>query len=265
MGSYAFLDSLDPIDRVLSAGTPELEAKVYVPIFWLALFDASDLRAEPLSGVSYGGREGLFVIEPPYLVSDSASAIARFKRRTPALAALCTETHQPLLKKFSTFVKRLKPSLMVRLSDLASPTFTKQIRGALELVAQLDKADASPEQYLVEPLTSIWAKPDWRESEHAESLLSGWGWQVSSEERAKRASERKWQKAVSGRPEGELIAYAANNSYQADDLVNHPTLGAGIVVRLVEGSKIEVLFRDGPRTLVHGRSQNNPAKERLTR
>ncbi|MDB4952673.1 MAG: hypothetical protein JWO36_242 [Myxococcales bacterium] len=262
MASYAFLDSLDPIDRVLSAGTPELEAKLYVPLFWLALFEAGDLRAEPLSGVKYGDRDGLFAIEPPYLVTDSASAIARFKRRTPALAALCTETHQPLLKKFSTFVRRLKPSLIVRLSDL---DVKAQIRGALELVAQLDKPDASVDEYLVEPLTTVWAKPDWRESEHAESLLSGWGWQVSSEERAQRARERKWQKAVSGRPEGELINYAASRSYAPDELVNHPTLGAGIVVRLVEGSKIEVLFRDGPKTLVHARSTDNPPKQRLTR
>lgn len=262
MGSYAFLDSLDPIDRVLSATTPELEAKVYVPLFWLALFEVGDLRAEPLSGVKYGDRKGLFVVEPPYLVTDAASAISRLKRRTPALAALCTETYQPLLKKFATFVRRLKPSLIVRLSDLE---VHKQVRGALELVAHLDRADATADEFLVEPLTTVWAKPDWRDSEHPESLLSGWGWQVSSEERAQRARERKWQKAVSGRPEGELINYAASHSYQPDELVNHPTLGAGIVVRLVEGSKIEVLFRDGPKTLVHARSADNPPKERLTR
>ena len=38
-----------------------------------------------------------------------------------------------------------------------------------------------------------------------------------------------------------------------DDLLSHPTLGAGLVVRIVDGSKVEVLFRDGTRTLIHGR------------
>lgn len=260
MGAYAYLAGFEPIDRVLSPGAaPELEAKHYVPILWLAMFDEGDLRDEPISGVRFATRpDDLFAVDAPYLVTDAASAQARLKRRTPALAALCTPTHRKLLKDFTTFSRRLKPKLVVRLDGLAEmgdhARFVADVRGALRLVAMLDDEHADPANYLVAPLTGIWADATWASSEHAAALLSGWGWQVTSEERAKRTRERKWQKAVGEHPPTALVPYVATHTFKPDELLQHATLGAGIVLRVVEGSKVEVLFRDGPRTLVHGRA-----------
>ena len=44
-----------------------------------------------------------------------------------------------------------------------------------------------------------------------------------------------------------------NRAFTTDELVTHPKLGAGVVTRVVDANKIEVLFREGLRTLVHGR------------
>jgi hypothetical protein len=253
MGHYAYLDSLDPIDRVLAARTPELEAKYAVPIFWLAMFDVSDIREEPLTGMRYADKEALFVLQPPYLVVDMTTALARLTKRSPALARLTGEGHVLMARKWKAFARRIKPSMLMRF-DGVDAAFTQKLRGALALVAQLDSPDAAPEDYLVEPLVSVWSGPNWRESEHVESLLAGWGWQVSSEERSARARDRKWQKAVGDRAETEMIAYTVNRTFTADELLRHPTLGEGVVTRVIDANKIEVLFREGPRTLIHGRT-----------
>ena len=259
MGNDAQLAAFEPIDRVLVPGSaPELVANHFVPIFWLAMFDAADVRDEPLTGVRYNGKDGLFAIPPPYLATDQASAIARLKKRTPALATLVGEGHRKLLRDFTAFARRLKPNLVVRLSEIAETMtdraqYAADIRAALGLVAKLDDPEARPDSYHVAPLTGVWSGSDWVGAEHVTELLSGWGWQVSPEARAKRARERKWQKTVGDRPSAELVPYAATRTFAPDELVAHPTLGSGVVVRVVDSTKVEVLFQSGAKTLVHGR------------
>ncbi len=193
----------------------------------------------------------------PYLRSDAKAASARLSKRAAGLTSIVTAAHQPLLKQWLSFTRRLKPAVVVRLEDLAAggdKDFVQRVRGALELVAKLDDASVDLTSILVDPLTSIWAGPDWLADEHAGNLLTGWGWQVTAEERAQRARERKWQKAVGERPPGELVPYVMTRVYAPDELVHHPSLGNGIVLRIVEGSKVEILFRDGPKTLIHART-----------
>ena len=60
-------------------------------------------------------------------------------------------------------------------------------------------------------------------------------------------------KLVGDKDEATMNAYAASTTFAADELLTHPKLGAGVVMRVVDGTKIEVLFREGLRTLVHGR------------
>ncbi len=257
MANYAHLAAFEPVDRVLVPGNaPELEAKFHVPIFWLVMFDESCLRDEPLSGVRYGkSPDEHFAIQPPYLVSDSAAAIARLKQRTAALSTLVGADQRKLLGEFVKFARRLKPQVVCRLNELAAmtdlATYTRTLRAALAAVAKLDDAAAQPADYL-DAIGAVWNVAEWRE-QHQDALLAGWGWQVSSEEREARARERKWQKAVGGKDTSELVPYAATTSFQPEQLIQHATLGAGLVVRCLDGSKIEVLFRDGARTLVHGR------------
>jgi hypothetical protein len=146
---------------------------------------------------------------------------------------------------------------MVRLDDLVAgrpmATFVDELRGSLELCKKLDDATVHPDSYMIDPLTKVWANPEWKASENAEHLLSGWGWRVSPEERAKNSFARKWNKLVGDKDQTAIPAYAVNTTFVADDLLTHPKLGAGVVMRVVDGTKIEVLFREGLRTLVHGR------------
>jgi hypothetical protein len=177
MGSYSYLSRFD--GRLLSP--PDLEAKYYVPIFWLALFEPGDLCDKPIADAKWTTRPQVFSVEPPYLLARAEHATARFARRSPALARLCTPTHAPLVAKFAAFVQTLTPMILVRLHDLATmtapDTFAAQVRGALALIAMLDDRDADKARYLVPPLTTVWSPNDWEKSRFAEGLLAGWNWQ----------------------------------------------------------------------------------------
>jgi hypothetical protein len=48
-------------------------------------------------------------------------------------------------------------------------------------------------------------------------------------------------------------AYSPKTKYAPEELLTHPTFGLGIVTSLKDTTKVEVLFADGPRVLVHGR------------
>lgn len=47
--------------------------------------------------------------------------------------------------------------------------------------------------------------------------------------------------------------YVGTDTYRANDVMDHPAFGPGIVQRLLEPGKILVLFRSGTRTLICGR------------
>ena len=47
--------------------------------------------------------------------------------------------------------------------------------------------------------------------------------------------------------------YSPQNKYEAGDVLEHPTFGRGVATAVKDGTKIEVLFEGGPKTLVHGR------------
>jgi len=47
--------------------------------------------------------------------------------------------------------------------------------------------------------------------------------------------------------------YKPSVTFGAGDVVDHPTFGLGLVVRVLSDDKLEVTFRDGSRVLVHAR------------
>ena len=47
--------------------------------------------------------------------------------------------------------------------------------------------------------------------------------------------------------------YRISETFEDTDVIDHKKFGLGAVIRRIEGSKIEVLFRDGPKVLVHAR------------
>jgi hypothetical protein len=48
-------------------------------------------------------------------------------------------------------------------------------------------------------------------------------------------------------------AYSTTTTYVLGDYLDHPTFGRGVATAVKDGSKIEVLFETGSKTLIHGR------------
>ncbi len=59
-----------------------------------------------------------------------------------------------------------------------------------------------------------------------------------------------WAELVADKPDSVFKPYAMTTTYARNDLVRHPKFGKGIVT-LVEGSRVEVLFEEGPKKLGH--------------
>ncbi len=64
--------------------------------------------------------------------------------------------------------------------------------------------------------------------------------------------ERTWEKSVNGRAVSDFRPYRVSEIFEEGDLVRHTKFGDGVVTRLLEGKKVEILFKDDARTLAHG-------------
>ena len=56
-----------------------------------------------------------------------------------------------------------------------------------------------------------------------------------------------------GRDASQARPYRLSEHFTVKELINHPTFGLGVVLSAKDGSKIEVLFPDGPKVLAQGR------------
>lgn len=63
--------------------------------------------------------------------------------------------------------------------------------------------------------------------------------------------ERAWSKALEGRTAAQARTYKPSDRFALNEVLQHAKFGLGLVQR-VEDSRIEVLFKDGPRVLAHG-------------
>lgn len=64
--------------------------------------------------------------------------------------------------------------------------------------------------------------------------------------------EQSWEKAIAGRAVNEFKAYNVGGSFREGDLLRHKKFGDGVVLRVVDSHKVEVLFRDEAKTLAQG-------------
>ena len=64
--------------------------------------------------------------------------------------------------------------------------------------------------------------------------------------------ERTWEKSIAGKGVHDFRKYRVSEIFEEGDLVRHSKFGDGIVTRLLEGKKVEILFKDDARTLAHG-------------
>jgi hypothetical protein len=62
-----------------------------------------------------------------------------------------------------------------------------------------------------------------------------------------------YQELLKGKNMALAKRYSPKDKYAPGDVVEHPSFGVGVATALKDGTKIEVLFEDGPKVLVHGR------------
>src|SRR5258708_2163547 len=56
--------------------------------------------------------------------------------------------------------------------------------------------------------------------------------------------EQQWEKAIAGRSVSDFKPYNVAGSFHEGDLVRHKKFGDGVVTRVIDEHKVEVLFRD---------------------
>ena len=66
--------------------------------------------------------------------------------------------------------------------------------------------------------------------------------------------EQQWEKAIAGRAVGDFKAYNVGGIFAEGDLIRHKKFGDGVVVRVIDAGKVEILFRDEAKTLAQGMS-----------
>jgi hypothetical protein len=66
--------------------------------------------------------------------------------------------------------------------------------------------------------------------------------------------EQMWEKAIAGRGMNEFKAYNTTATFQEGQLLRHKKFGDGVVMRVIDAHKVEVLFKDEPKTLAQGMS-----------
>jgi hypothetical protein len=71
-------------------------------------------------------------------------------------------------------------------------------------------------------------------------------------ERAEREQQSAWEHAIAGKPSSAFTAYRISLTFGQGDLIHHPKFGDGVVARVIDQNKVEVLFKDGPRTMAQG-------------
>lgn len=69
---------------------------------------------------------------------------------------------------------------------------------------------------------------------------------------AENQREREWARRVSGKGVDEFKPYRTTTTFDTYELIRHGKFGDGYVARVIDKNKIEVMFRDGLRTLAHG-------------
>jgi hypothetical protein len=69
--------------------------------------------------------------------------------------------------------------------------------------------------------------------------------------KGKRRSQ--YEDAMEGRDLSKPIPYKISRKFGLDDIIAHKTFGIGLVTRVVSDKKMEVLFEDSSKLLIHGR------------
>ena len=63
----------------------------------------------------------------------------------------------------------------------------------------------------------------------------------------------KYQSLLNAKSAAAAKTYSPTDRYEEGDVLEHPTFGRGVTTAIKDATKIEVLFENGSKTLIHGR------------
>jgi hypothetical protein len=69
---------------------------------------------------------------------------------------------------------------------------------------------------------------------------------------AERERTMSWEKAIAGKAPKDFRSYRISERFQEGDLLRHTKFGDGVVARIIDAGKVEVLFKDESKTLAQG-------------
>jgi hypothetical protein len=75
---------------------------------------------------------------------------------------------------------------------------------------------------------------------------------VTRAEAARQDREKTWEKATFGKAVTDFRRYTVTATFREGELVRHSKFGDGFVTRIVDASKVEVMFKDETRMLAQG-------------
>ncbi|MDI3286304.1 hypothetical protein [Polyangium sp. 15x6] len=78
------------------------------------------------------------------------------------------------------------------------------------------------------------------------------GARASAAAQRERDQTIQWEHAIAGQPMGAFKPYRVTLTLGPGELVRHPKFGDGVVARVIDRGKVEILFKDGPKTMAHG-------------
>lgn len=77
---------------------------------------------------------------------------------------------------------------------------------------------------------------------------------VTARAQAEADRVRAWESKIAGQANDAFARYTIERHFGSGALVMHSKFGEGYVVEVLDGDKVNIMFRDGPRTLAHGRA-----------
>jgi hypothetical protein len=83
----------------------------------------------------------------------------------------------------------------------------------------------------------------------------GGGTKAARAERAERAEREMvstWEHAIAGQPTTAFKPYRITLNLGVGELIRHSKFGDGVVQKVLDQGKVEILFKDGPRTMAQG-------------
>ncbi|MRG90512.1 hypothetical protein [Polyangium spumosum] len=78
------------------------------------------------------------------------------------------------------------------------------------------------------------------------------GARASAAAQRERDQTMQWEHAIAGQPMGAFKPYRVTLTLGPGELIRHPKFGDGVVARVIDRGKVEILFKDGPKTMAHG-------------